>query len=323
MYCSQCGYNNLPDAEFCLNCDLDLRDNSAGPAQTSSAVVAYAGLSARLMAAFLDLLVIGACVISGIIVLAVVMAYSGRDNIIHNPLALPLSFGFLACVCLGYYLLMETGTQGTTFGQRCMNIRVLDTNFRQLTGTRSMALLIARLISLLTLNLGFLTRYFTRHKQALHDLVTRTIVLRESESRKIPVAATLLVLFYAVMVPSFAMFATVGLPMYQQQILKVQIEHGIKRGKDAALAVARFYHNNGRVPSSLGDIIRISPSPHVSAVEVNPQNGVITVAFSDKVRKAILNKHLQFTPALAADKNLIWKCHSDDIEARLLPVICR
>jgi uncharacterized RDD family membrane protein YckC len=323
MYCSKCGYNNLPDAEYCLNCDLDLKDDSCGPAQTSSAIVIYAGLRARLMAAFLDTLMIGAFIISGIIVLAIVIAYSGRDNIVFHPLALPLFYSFIACVTLAYFLLMESGAQGITFGQRCMNIRVLDTNFSQLTSSRSVALLIARLISLLTLNLGFLTRPFTRHKQALHDLATRTIVLRESESRKIPVAATLLVLFYAVMVPLFAMFATVGLPMYQQQIQKVQIEHGIKRGKDASLAVARFYHNNGRVPASLGDIIKISPSPHVSAVEINPQTGVITVTFSDRVRKAIINKHVQFTPALAADKNLIWKCHSEDIEARLLPVVCR
>ena len=323
MYCSQCGYNNLSDAESCLNCDLDLRDDSSGPAQSSSAEVAYAGLRSRLMAAFLDMLMIGAFIISGAIVLAVVIAYSGRDYIIHNPLALPLLYGFIACVSLGYFLLMETGAQGITFGQRCMNIRVLDTEFRQLAGARSVALLFARLISLLTLNLGFLARPFTRHKQALHDLLTRTIVFRESESRKIPVAATLLVLFYAVMVPSFAMFATVGMPMYQQQVQKVQIAHGINRGKEATLAVARFYHNNGRVPASLGDIIKISPSPHVSAVEINPQNGVITVSYSDKVRKAIINKHVQFTPALAVDKKLIWKCHSDDIEARLLPVICR
>lgn len=323
MYCSQCGYNNLLDAEYCLNCDLSLSDNSSGPAQTSSAVVIYAGLRARLMAAFLDLLVIGACVILSIIALVVVIAFSGRDNIIHNPLALPLGFGFVACISLSYFLLMETGVQGTTFGQRCMNIRVLDAAFRQLTGTRSLALLFARLVSLLTFNLGFLTRPFNRHKQALHDLVTRTIVLRESESRKIPLAATLLVLFYAVMVPSFAMFATVGLPIYQQHIQIVQIDHGIKKGKEASLAVARFYHNNGRVPASLGDVIKTSPSPHVSAVEINPQTGIIKVTFSDKVRKAIINKHLQFTPTLAANKNLIWKCHSDDIEARLLPVVCR
>lgn len=323
MYCSKCGYNNLPDAEFCLNCDLDLRDDSSGPAQTSSAVVVYAGLRARLMAAFLDFMVIGTYIILGIIILIVVIGYSGRDNIIHNPAVLPLFSGFVAFVSLAYFMLMETGTRGTTFGQHCMNIRVLNSNFRPLTISRSMAVLIARLASLLTLNLGFLARPFTRHKQALHDLATRTIVLRENESRKIPVAATLLVLFYVVMVPSFAVFATIGMPVYLQHIQKVQIEHGITAGKNAALAVSRFYYNNGRVPPSLDDVIKLASSAHVSTAEINPLNGIVTVTFSDKVRKAIVNKHLQFTPALAADKNLIWKCHSDDIEARLLPASCK
>ena len=323
MYCSRCDYNNLLYADTCLNCDLNLKDDSSGPAQASSVAVVYAGMRTRLMAAFLDMLMIGAFIISGIIVLVVVIAFSGRDYIVHNPLALPLLYSFISLISIAYYLLMETSAQGITFGQRCMNIRVLDTNFRQLSGARSIALLLARLLTLLTLNLGFLARPFTQRRQALHDLVTQTIALKESESRKIPVVATLLVLFYIVMVPTFAFFATIGLPQYQQYIQKVQITHGINRGKEATLAVARFYHNNGRVPASLGDIIRISPSPHVSAVEINPQNGVITIAFSDKVRKAIINKHVKLTPALTADKKLIWKCHSDDIEPRFLPATCK
>lgn len=323
MYCSKCGYNNLLDAEYCLNCDLDLGDDTSGSAQTSSAIAIYAGLRARFMAGFLDILVIGVGIIAGVIVLALVIAFSGRDSIMQNPAALPLFYSYIAFVSLAYFMLLETDAQGITFGQRCMNIRVLDLNLRQLTSARLMALLIARLISLMTFNIGLLIQPFTPRKQSLHDMITRTIVIKQSENRTIPVAATLLVLFYAVMVPSFAMFATAGLPLYQQYIQKVQIEHGIKKGKEATLAVARFYHNNGRVPAALGDVIKIGPSPHVSAMEINPKNGEITVTFSDKVRKVIINKHLQFTPALATDKSISWKCHSNDIEARLLPATCR
>ena len=323
MYCAQCGYNNLLEAEYCLNCDVDLRDETSGPAQSHSAVVIYAGFWARMMAAFLDTLVIGAMLILGVIATIGVIAYTGRESIIQNPAALPLIYVFIVFISIVYFVLMETGAYGTTFGQRWMNIVVLNSNYQPLTTFRSVMLFVARLVSILTLNVGFFTRLFTQRKQTLHDLLTGTLVVRQNENHKIPIAATLLVLFYAVMVPSFAMFATAGLPIFQQHIQKVQIEHGFKSGKDATLAVARFYYNNGRVPSSLGDVIKFNPSHHVAAIEINPQNGEITVTFNDKVRKAISNKHLLFSPTLATDRSINWKCHSNDIEGRLLPVVCR
>jgi hypothetical protein len=41
------------------------------------------------------------------------------------------------------------------------------------------------------------------------------------------------------------------------------------------------------------------------------------------VRKNIRNKHLIFTPALAPDQSISWKCHSTDIEMQYLADICK
>jgi hypothetical protein len=105
---------------------------------------------------------------------------------------------------------------------------------------------------------------------------------------------------------------------------KVQMERGFRIGRQAARAVANFYKTNGRLPAMIGDASAyIGSSPHVRRIDINQQNGEISVNFSDTVRQGLRDKHLLFTPAQAADQSIVWRCHSNDIEARYLPEICR
>ena len=331
MYCSQCGYNNPVTVKFCKNCDMDLQGgsidsvrpgDSAHPA--NSTIVIYAGFWARFLAAFLDILVIGACVILLIFAIAALIAYNGRESLLYDRLALPLFYGVIIFISVSYYILMESGDGCATLGKRWMNTKVLDTKGNQLTITRALARMIFRVLSFALPMIVFLIQPFTRRKQTLHDLLSRTVVLRANESHKISIMATLLVLFMALMVPVLAVFSTAGLPVFQQRIQKVQMNHGLQLGKEATLAVAQFYRNNGRVPAVIGDTgVKISTSAHVAGVEVNPQNGEITVVFSDTVRRNIRNKHLIFTPMQAADQSISWKCRSTDIEMQYLADICK
>ena len=325
MYCSQCGYNNPVTVKFCKNCDIDLQDESIGSARPgNTAILVYAGFWVRFLAAFLDILVLGACVILFIFAIAALIAYSGRESLLYDRLALPLFYGVIIFISVSYYILMESGEGCATLGKRWMNIKILDASGNQPTIARALARLIFRIFSFISLTLGFLIQPFTRRKQALHDLLARTVVVRASENRKISIMATLLVLFMALMVPVLAIFSTAGLPVFQQRIQQVQMNHAVRTGKEASLAVARFYRNNGRVPAAIVDTgTKIRTSPHVAGIDINPQNGEITVVFSDTVRKNIRNKHLIFTPTLAADQSISWKCHSADIEMQYLADMCK
>lgn len=331
MYCSQCGYNNPVTVKFCKNCDLDLQEasiNSVRPGDSArpgnTAILIYAGFWVRFLAAFLDILVLGAGVILFIFAIAALLAYSGRESLLYDRLALPLFYSVIIFITVSYYILMESGEDGATLGKRWLNIKIIDASGNQLTITRALARLILRVFSFALLTLGFLIQPFTRRKQAMHDLLAHTVVVRENESRKISIMATLLVLFMALMVPVLAIFSTAGLPVFQQRIQKVQMNHGVRAGKEASLAVARFYRNNGRVPAAIGDTgTKIRTSPHVAGIEINQQNGELTVVFSETVRKNIRNKHLIFSPTLAADQSISWKCHSADIEMQYLADICK
>jgi uncharacterized RDD family membrane protein YckC len=325
MYCPTCSYNNPINTKVCKNCELDLQ---AGASDTGRAaeqsVLTYAGFWARFFAAFLDLLVLGAGVILLLLSIAGLIAYSGRDSILHDPQDLSRFYWAIICMAVAYSILMESGTRGATLGKRWMNLKVLDTNGNRLTVWLAARRLLARAFSYLSLMIGFLLQPFTRRKQALHDLLAGTIVVRANESKKIAVMASLLVLFYALMVPVLALVATAGLPVYRQTILKAQLRNGMHTGREATLAVARFWRNNGRVPYAIGEAgANISSSPHVAGIDINQQNGEVTVTFSEMTGKDISNKHLVFTPTLEADHGINWKCSSNDIETQFLPASCK
>jgi uncharacterized RDD family membrane protein YckC len=322
MYCTRCAYNNPVSARICKNCELDLLATTAEHAPRPEELI-YAGFWVRFFAAFLDVLVICAGLVLILISIAALIAFNGRDYIIHDPLLISIFYWVIFFLAVCYYLIMLSGTHGATFGKRWMNIKVLDTRGGRLTAARALGRLIARLFSYMSLLAGFMIQPFTPRKQALHDMIAGTIVVRINDSKKISAMASLLVLFFALMVPALAIFSAVGLPIFQQRILNVQLEQGVQTGKKATLAVARFYHNNGRVPAAIRDAADISISPHVVDIEVNQQSGELTVTFSETVRTAIRHKHLIFTPTLEADLNISWKCHSNDIETRFLPDTCR
>lgn len=284
----------------------------------------YAGWWVRFLAALLDLLVLGACMILLVIGIAGMIAYSGRDSMLTNPTAVSAFYWAVVCISLAYYILMESAAHGATFGKRWMNIKVMRVNGNRLTTMRALLRLIARVFSHLLLMGGFLMQPFTQRKQALHDLLAGTVVVRANENRKISIMASLLVLFFALMIPVLAMLATVGQPFFQQYIMKAQLDNGMQIGTAATLAVSRYYRHNGSIPATIGDAGGdIGESPHVAEVALDPQNGAILLTFSDTVRKGISNKHLNFTPTLEADHSISWKCRSADIETRYLPVTCK
>ena len=325
MYCAKCGYNNSATEITCKNCEVNLQPIAIKPSSAPKpATLIYAEFKIRLFASFLDSLLILVGIISLGLVTAIAIAFTGRDQILSNETFTTTLLIVIAISSLCYFILLESSASGATIGKRWLNIKVIDINGQRLSIKRSAARLIAHTLSHLPLEIGFLIQPFTPRKQALHDMLTGTLVVYTEDSKKISIYASLLVILIALLVPTLAFFSTAGIPMYQQYIQEVQIGNGMSVGKSASLAVSRFYANNGRVPADIMDVGRkIKTSPHVAGIILNPENGELTVHFSETVRKAIKGKTLLFSPSLATDQSIIWKCSSKDIEARLLPEDCK
>jgi uncharacterized RDD family membrane protein YckC len=108
------------------------------------------------------------------------LAASGASNLetsaIANRLALPLDLVGLVLAWL-YFTLAEALWQGTV-GKLLLGIKVTGEDGRRISWWRANARYWAKLLSFLILGVGFLMAAFTDRKQALHDIVARTLVVR-------------------------------------------------------------------------------------------------------------------------------------------------
>src|SRR5215468_10939360 len=76
-----------------------------------------------------------------------------------------------------YFSFMESGPSGGTLGKRAFGLQVLSDRMARISFLRATVRWAARAISAAVLAIGYLMQPFTARKQALHDLVARTVVL--------------------------------------------------------------------------------------------------------------------------------------------------
>lgn len=131
----------------------------------------YAGFWSRVAALIVDnaiLTILG-------IALLIAAASVGAEAVAIANLALFL-IAFL------YWPLMECSERQATLGKQLLGIQVTDANGARLTFVRSLLRNLAKIISSLPFGLGFLLAAFTARRQALHDLITKCLVVRAGPS---------------------------------------------------------------------------------------------------------------------------------------------
>ncbi|HEY7862172.1 MAG TPA: RDD family protein [Thermoanaerobaculia bacterium] len=80
---------------------------------------------------------------------------------------------------VGYGAAFESSQWQATLGKRALSLRVTDLAGRRISFGRAVARQFAEVLSWLTLTIGFLMAGFTRRRQALHDMVAGTLVIRD------------------------------------------------------------------------------------------------------------------------------------------------
>lgn len=128
----------------------------------------YAGFWRRFAAFALDTLVLVGC--AGVLI-GIIGALTGEA--VQGPSRL---VAFLAQ--WAYYAGFESSAWRATPGKRLCSLVVVDLKGGQLTLQRATLRFAAELISGLLLGVGYLMAAFTARKQALHDLIAGTFVLR-------------------------------------------------------------------------------------------------------------------------------------------------
>jgi uncharacterized RDD family membrane protein YckC len=200
-FCARCGAAAEPGAGFCVRCGAPLAAHAAGepggapapaapptapaPAATPAAP-RYGGFWRRVWAMFLDRLLVAA-VAFPFFGVAVLQALRNMDFEAESDpaqgfalLGAIVTLGF-AVAALGwlYFALMESSAKQATLGKMLFGVRVTDLAGRRISFGRATARYFSKILSGLVFGLGFLMAAFTAKKQALHDFIAGTLVVRE------------------------------------------------------------------------------------------------------------------------------------------------
>ena len=206
MYCSKCGAVLAEDAVFCQSCGTPVTRGAAVLVPSGGSVSPHAGIGAiayasnvtfagfwlRLVAYILDSAIIGFAVtvlfvpffflMGGVAMLETLPRHAERVDPAQFMafLSLILTLAAIAAVAKWlYFAYLESGEKQATWGKQALGIYVTDLAGQRVTFGRATGRFFAKIVSgLIPLGIGFVMAGFTERRQALHDMIASTLVLR-------------------------------------------------------------------------------------------------------------------------------------------------
>jgi uncharacterized RDD family membrane protein YckC len=180
-YCASCGGFHADDAVYCPFCGAAVGDGPHAPV--------YAGFWRRAGSFVLDTLVIqipaglltdlfgGSGASSTTTTSPLTGVRSTHFHIEPLRFAVTSVFGFL--VAWLYYALLQSSSWQATVGQRAVGVRVTDLDGNRISFARASGREFASILSGLIFGIGYLMIIWTERKQALHDMLANTLVVRD------------------------------------------------------------------------------------------------------------------------------------------------
>lgn len=215
MYCSKCGANVADGAAFCAACGAPMSSTAgerppapglnppstpayappASPTWQAPAAarpsVAYAGFWLRFVALIIDGIVIYFVRALIFMPFGIGMGLHGWHGMLHGRqpqdfgdllpmLRLAIRIAMISTILQWlYYSLTESSSWQATLGKKALGLTVTDLDGRRISFGRATGRYFAKYLSTLILCIGWLMAGFTEKKQALHDLIAGTLVLRK------------------------------------------------------------------------------------------------------------------------------------------------
>lgn len=218
MYCSRCGVQVVEGNRFCQACGQDVGTGfpasvAAAPAPALpvppstemrtpvpapvyapvSASLPYAGFWERVAAYFIDGLILG--IPFGIVTLVLIFMFGGFGVMLHRnavdpreamallaPMFLAFFLGMLVFLAIQwlYFALMESSARQATVGKSVMSLRVTNGEGQRISFGHATGRFFAKIVSgMVPFGIGYIMAAFTARKQALHDLIAGTLVLKK------------------------------------------------------------------------------------------------------------------------------------------------
>jgi len=154
----------------------------------------YAGFGQRLIAIIIDAIIIG--VVQSFVFVPILAAVgfgfaSGAENMdMSDP---DQAAGMIATITAAaggvwllamiiqvlYFTFMESSKMQATVGKMALGLKVTDLEGNKLDFTKALVRNLCRILSNITMLIGYIIAAFTEKKQALHDMIAGTLVLKK------------------------------------------------------------------------------------------------------------------------------------------------
>jgi uncharacterized RDD family membrane protein YckC len=180
MYCSHCGSKIETNAHFCKSCGTKIGSKSDDltkkAIQFDAATVIYAGFWKRAAALFIDniILYLLLFIIGFIWGFMLALLFNATADFITSSAYIVGIFG-----CWLYFALFESSVYQATPGKMVLGIMVTDLNANRISFGKASLRYVCKIVSLLTLGIGYIMAGFTEKKQALHDIMAGSLVVNK------------------------------------------------------------------------------------------------------------------------------------------------
>jgi uncharacterized RDD family membrane protein YckC/Tfp pilus assembly major pilin PilA len=281
----------------------------------------YAGFWKRFAAASLDLMIL----LVPMLVIGIIVALITGPKSTATAAA---DLSTLAVLWL-YFAIMESSSRQATLGKIAFGIRVVDLDGNRISFLRASARFFAKLLSGLSLAVGFLMAAVTRRKQALHDIVasclvvnadaTAADVLRAGPAPARSARGIVAIVLAVVCLPLAAAGAAVAIPAYQDYTVRAKVNDAVQSGRGATTGVAAYMVRHKAPPRSLEDARAVPSSPYLREAVITREGAIVLTLAVARLE----GKRITFVPTAQSPDKIVWTCMSEDIAQRLLPRQCR
>jgi uncharacterized RDD family membrane protein YckC len=148
-----------------------------------AAAANYAGFWKRFIALLIDSVILG--IVIWIVQLVLIIPIMGGGGPSSPGAAGALGAGMVVLSLVEivgfwlYFALMESSAKQGTVGKMVMSIKVTDEGGQRITFGRATGRYFAKIVSSIILFIGYIMAAFTEKKQALHDIMAKTLVLNK------------------------------------------------------------------------------------------------------------------------------------------------
>jgi uncharacterized RDD family membrane protein YckC len=186
MFCAKCGAQVAEGVALCPACGQPVGGSGVAGSVAGAAArrFAYAGFWLRFVAVVIDFVILSVAmgVPFAIIFGGMFSASRGINppDVMAGAAGTVVLFELVGVVVQWFYFaLMESSAWQATLGKKALGLEVVDLEGRRVSFGRATGRYFAKIISGMILGIGYFMAGFTEKKQALHDMIAGSLVIKK------------------------------------------------------------------------------------------------------------------------------------------------